>query len=170
MMGQQLVNIANSKHIQFALLLLVSWCVMVTTHEAGHILAGCACGGELVDYELRPWKLPHSYFNPDPHPLITVWAGPVLGVLLPISVALIVRKQVMWLIADFCLIANGSYLAAAWFSGDRLLDTQRLIDAGAPAWSIATYIVATCLIGYLRFRNSCMRYLSSSSDAVSKCR
>ena len=154
------------KGLKFGLLLLASWVVMTTTHEVGHILAGWLSGGTLQQYELRPWRLPYSLFSPDPHPIVTVWAGPILGVLLPVSVAMLVRHHTVWFIANFCLIANGSYLAAAWLSGDRLLDTQRLLDAGAPPWSVALYIVVTCGIGYLRFRSSCVAFFSSTSDAA----
>ena len=62
--------------------------------------------------------------RPRPAPvLVTLWGGPVLGAVLPLAAALLVRRQWVWFIAYFCLLANGLYLAAAWASGERFLDT-----------------------------------------------
>lgn len=144
----------------FVVLLIVSWVTMVATHEGGHIFGGLAGGGTLVDYDLAPWRMPYSFFAPDPYPLVTLWAGPLLGVLVPIMVAGIARKPWLWFIADFCLLANGIYLALAWLSGDRLLDTPRLLNAGADPATLLVFCYVTIGIGYLRFRSDCFRYLS----------
>ncbi len=69
-------------------MLAASWCVMVTTHELGHVVSGILSGGQLVHTELRPWKLPHSHFMPDPRPLVTLWGGPILGVTVPLLSAM----------------------------------------------------------------------------------
>lgn len=150
--------------LRAAVLLLLAWCVMVMTHESGHLVGGWLGGGTLAHAELRPWHMPHSLFVPDPKPLLTLWSGPVLGVVVPIAVALLLRwstrlKQPAWFIADFCLLANGAYLAASWLSGDRFLDTPRLLAAGAWPASIATYCLVTIGIGYVRFRADCMALL-----------
>ena len=98
----------------FVLLLTASWAVMTFTHEAGHVLSGWACGGILRHADLAPWHLPHSSFDPDPRPLVTLWGGPILGALVPLTAALVVRRGWAWFVAFFCLLANGSYLATAW--------------------------------------------------------
>lgn len=141
-------------------LLVVAWCVMVIAHECGHLIGGWFGGGKLQHVELRPWHLPHSLFVPDPKPLVTLWAGPLFGVGLPLVVALMVRglpraKLAAWFIADFCLLANGAYLAASWISGDRFLDTPRLLAAGASPVVIGAFCAAAIGIGYLRFRADC---------------
>lgn len=143
----------------FAALLLVSWVVMTFTHECGHVIGGMACGATLTDLDLAPWRMPYSLHAPDPHPLVTLWAGPLLGVAIPITFAALVRRRWAWFIADFCLIANGGYLALAWISGDRFLDTPRLLDAGASPVFIVLYCVATIGPGYVRFRSDCIHYL-----------
>lgn len=130
---------------------------MVVVHECGHLVGGVLGGGTLVEAELRPWRLPHSLFVPDPKPLVTLWSGPVMGVALPMVMALVVPrawrvKRPAWFIADFCLLANGTYLALAWLSGDRFLDTPRLLAAGASPVAIAAYCVLTIGFGYRRFR------------------
>ncbi|MEZ6109870.1 MAG: hypothetical protein R3C99_02440 [Pirellulaceae bacterium] len=79
---------------------------------------------------MLPWHLPYSIFEPDPFPLVTLWAGLIIGVLAPVGVALIIRRDWMWFIANFCILANGA-IATAWFSGDRYLDTPKLLEHGA---------------------------------------
>ncbi len=148
-----------SRWFTLAVLLLAGWCVMTFTHEAGHIVGGWLGGGTLIHAELRPWHLPHSLFEPDPHPLLTVWSGPLLGVIVPVLIAVIVRGRWMWFVADFCLLANGAYLATGWIAGDRYLDTPRLLAAGAWPISVLMYCVITIGIGYVRFRQDCLTVL-----------
>lgn len=149
------------KHISKLVVLLgVSWCVMTFVHESGHILCGYACGGTLLSADLIPWHLPYSIFSPDPSPLVTVWGGPILGVTIPFIAAVCIRRDWMWFIAYFCMLANGSYIVAAWFSGDRYLDTPRLLEDGANTTSIAAYCVLTIGFGYFGFRHQCVRLLT----------
>ena len=146
----------------FAGLLLAGWCFMNATHEAGHVVGGWLGGGTLVDFWPGPWPPAHSRFDPDPHPALTLWAGPLLGCVVPVAFALIVRRTWAWFLADFCVLANGSYLAVAWWTGDRLLDTPRLLAAGVhPAW-VAAFIAVTCGVGYGRFRRDCAAVLGGS--------
>ena len=133
---------------------------MTFTHESGHIIGGWLGGGDLKDAQLYPWQLPYSTFDPDPHPLITLWCGPVLGVLIPLAFAVLIRCEGMWFIAYFCVLANGSYLAIAWITGDRLLDTPKLLDKGETPLSIAIYCLLTIGVGYWGFRKSCVKVLS----------
>lgn len=144
----------------FVVLLVVSWIVMTFTHETGHVIGGWISGATLTDLDLAPWRMPYSLHSPDPHPLVTLWSGPVLGVLVPLALAAVIRRPWVWFIADFCLLANGIYLALAWASGDRFLDTPRLLDAGAVPLSIVLYCTLTIGSGYVRFRKDCIVCLS----------
>ena len=117
--------------LRLVILLLVSWVVMCTTHECGHLLGASISGGTLQRAELRPWKLPYSIFTPDPRPLVTLWFGPLFGAVLPVLLALVLRHRWSWFVAWFCVLANGAYLATAWYAGDALLDTSRMFAAGA---------------------------------------
>ena len=146
----------------FPLLLLVSWVAMTFTHELGHVVGGWVGGATLTDFDLVPWRMPYSLHAPDPMPLLTLWAGPTLGVLIPTLLALALRQRWAWFVADFCMVANGGYLALAWISGDRYLDTARLLDAGAHPATITLYCMVTIGIGYVRFRSDCGRYLRPS--------
>jgi hypothetical protein len=143
----------------FVLLLIASWCVMCFTHEAGHIVGGWLGGGTLTAASLWPWTLPWSIFEPDPYPLVTLWSGPLLGVVVPLVFAVVVRHMAVWFIADFCLLANGTYLFAAWISGDRHLDTPRLLTAGAHPISLVVYCAVTIGVGYWWFRKDCRNIL-----------
>ncbi len=140
-------------------MLCIAWCVMTLTHELGHVVCGWATGGKLTAVDLRPWRLPYSLFQPDPMPLVTLWGGPILGVLFPALIASLIRNNDAWFVASFCCLANGAYVATAWFSGDKYLDTPKLIEHGAWPLSIATYCLITIAVGYTCFRRQCQRAL-----------
>jgi hypothetical protein len=141
---------------------------MTFTHEMGHILCGWACGGTLTSADLRPWQMPYSFFEPDPLPLATIWGGPILGVVIPVIIAFLVRRSWMWFVAYFCVLANGTYIAVAWFSGDKYLDTTKLLEHGAHPMSIGLYSILTIGFGYPGFRRHCQRLFSSSGTAANK--
>jgi hypothetical protein len=138
---------------------------MTTTHETGHVVGGWISGGTLQEASLAPWGLPHSRFEPDPRPLVTLWSGPVLGVVGPLLVAVIVRRPAAWFVAHFCILANGCYLALAWMTGDNHLDTPRLLAAGCPIWVIVAYCLVTITGGYIGFRRACVRVLTPVPNA-----
>ena len=140
---------------RFVGLLLVGWCVMGFAHEGGHVVGGWLGGGTLRDFWPGPWPPPHSRFQPDPRPLLTLWAGPVLGCAVPLALAGLIRRRWAWFVADFCLLANGCYLAVSWLTGDRLLDAPRLLAEGAAPASIAAFAAVTGGVGYWRFRADC---------------
>jgi hypothetical protein len=145
-----------SRWFKLGALVLLAWCVMTFTHELGHLLGGWASGGQLQHAELRPWKLPHSHFEPNPRPLITLWAG-------PLTLAAILKRPWAWFVANFCLLANGCYLATSWVSGEPFLDAPRLIKEGASPLSLVLYCLVTIGFGYWRFRANCVQVLSDSS-------
>lgn len=148
--------------LKLLVLLIVSWCVMTFVHESGHIICGYACGGILQNVDLVPWHLPYSIFEPDPHPLVTLWGGPILGVAIPTILAFVIRSGWMWFIAYFCTLANGVYLATAWLAGDRFLDTPKMLEHGAHPISIAMFCLLTIGFGYVGFRQQCVRVLDPS--------
>jgi hypothetical protein len=148
--------------LKFIALLVASWCVMTFSHELGHIICGCACGGTLTDADLLPWHLPYSFFEPDPRPLVTLWGGPILGVMIPVAIAFVIRTKWIWFIAYFCMLANGSYIATAWVSGDRYLDTPKMLEHGAHPISIAIYCLLTIGFGYVGFRRHCALVLGDT--------
>jgi len=151
------------RYATLALWLIWAWIVMTVCHELGHVLAGLLTGANLQELEIRPWHLPHSIIIAGDNPLLTLWAGPILGSLLPILVAAIVRRPAVTFVAWFCLLANGSYLLLGYFSGDDQLDSIRLLGAGArPAEVLGPSLVAM-LIGYLCFRRACIELLAGQT-------
>ncbi len=125
--------------VRFFFLLVTSWIVMTLTHDLGHIIGGICFGATLQSADLVPWRLPYSIFEPDPFPLVTLWAGLILGVLIPVVVAMTMNRDWVWFIANFCILANGAYIATAWFFGDRHLDAPRLLEHGTSPVTIAVY-------------------------------
>ena len=51
-------------------------------------------------------------------------------------------------------------IATAWLSGDRYLDTPKLLEHGAYPISIAIYCLLTIGFGYVGFRRQCVRMLA----------
>ncbi len=72
----------------------------------------------------------------------------------------------MWFIAHFCILANGAYLAAAWYSGDRYLDTPKLLDQDAHPATVVIYCILTIGFGYVGFRHDCIRILSTPKTST----
>ena len=62
--------------LKFVGLLIASSGVMTSFLESGHVICGFACGGTLTSTDLLPWLLPYSFFEPDPHPLVTLLGRP----------------------------------------------------------------------------------------------
>lgn len=137
---------------------------MTSTHELGHLAAGWAGGASLLDYDLTPWRFPYSVHAPDPDPLFTLWGGPLFGVLAPILLAAMLRRWWGWFVADFCLIANGGYLALAWQSGGRFLDAPRMLSEGAQPITIALFCVITISLGYVRLRSDCIGFFAPENQ------
>lgn len=79
---------------------------MTLTHECGHIVGGWMGGATLTDCDLAPWRMPYSLHAPDPRPLMTLWSGPVLGVIVPLLAAAVIQRPWSWFVADFCVLAN----------------------------------------------------------------
>lgn len=154
--------------LKVGLLLVLSWCAMTMTHEAGHLIGGWTSGGTLKDADLCPWHLPYSIFEPNPNPLLTLWAGPILGVAVPLLAASLIRRSEGWFVGWFCCLANGLYLAIAWWSGEQYLDTTQLLNHGAHPVSIAAYCALTISTGYVGFRKSVLMVLAGSQAKVNE--
>jgi hypothetical protein len=154
------------RFLDLGAMLVASWCVMMFTHELGHVIGGMIGGGSLQAAELRPWRLAYSLFAPDPRPLLTLWAGPMLGVLLPFLAAVVFKSNRVWFVASFCLLANGSYLAIGWFAGDPFLDSPRLLAAGTPPLVLAAITILMTVSGHRLFRRSCQNLLAGPCGSI----
>src|SRR5262245_59144782 len=103
--------------------LLGSWLGMQAVHESGHVLGASLTGGRVARVVLYPLTISRTDLAFNPNPLVVVWAGPALGVLLPLllwGIAAAMRMPgafVLRFFAGFCLIANGAYLAVGSVDG-----------------------------------------------------
>lgn len=132
------------KHGAHALLLitlpLLAWLLMQVVHELGHVVAAWTTGGEVERVILHPLKISRTDVVGSKHPHLVVWAGPIIGSLLPLAiwgVLAALRSSFSWLarfFAGFCLLANGLYIGIGSF--DRIGDAGDLLQDGSPIWTL----------------------------------
>ncbi len=133
---------ASSRRLHQTLLILstlaASWLAMQALHELGHVLGAWASGGRVARVVLYPLTISRTDLAHNPHPLVVVWAGPVLGVLLPLLLWAAARRMpgafVLRFFAGFCLIANGAYIAGGSF--DAIGDCGEMLRHGSPRWAL----------------------------------
>jgi hypothetical protein len=130
---------------------LSSWLGMQLVHESGHVLAAWLTGGRVVKVVFHPLTISRTDVAPSPHPLLVVWAGPVVGVVVPVGAWLGVRALRLpgaylgRFFAGFCLIANGAYIGAGSF--DRVGDCGEMLRHGSPLWALWLFGVAAVAAG-----------------------
>src|SRR3954453_3051070 len=66
-------------------ILVLSWLGMQIVHELGHVLAAWAGGDAVHRVVLHPLTISRTETSHERHPLLVIWGGPVLGVLLPLA-------------------------------------------------------------------------------------
>ena len=127
---------------------------MQAVHEFGHVLGAAVSGGNVERVVLHPLKISRTDVNPNPHPALVVWAGPVMGCLIPIGVRLLCRSALsaidlglLQFFVGFCLVANGSYLVFG--TPDRIGDCGEILRTGAPVWLPMFTGTAALLSGFL---------------------
>ena len=134
-------------------ILPLSWLGMMAVHEFGHVLGAWYTGGTVRKVVLHPLTISRTDLSHNPEPLVVTWAGPVLGVLLPLAAfgaAAGLRLPGAYLLrffAGFCLIANGGYIGGGSF--DRLGDARDLQRHGAPLWQLWAFGLLTVVAGLL---------------------
>src|SRR5947208_8539728 len=64
---------------------LGSWLGMQAVHESGHVLGAWLTGGRVARVVLHPLTISRTDLARNPAPLAVVWAGPLVGVLLPLA-------------------------------------------------------------------------------------
>jgi hypothetical protein len=131
---------------------LASWLGMQMIHEAGHIAGAWLTGGEVARVVLHPLTISRTDLAINPSPLIVVWAGPVAGSLLPLTMwGIAAWRQVpgafaLRFFAGFCLIANGGYIAGGSFGA--IGDSGEMLAHGSPIWSLWLFGVLTIPLGF----------------------
>jgi hypothetical protein len=130
---------------------LGSWLDMQAVHESGHVLATWLTGGRVNHVVLYPLTISRTDLADNPRSLLVVWAGPLVGCLLPLFAWIMValfRQPWVYLprfFAGFCLIANGAYIAGGAF--DRIGDTGEMLRHGSPLWCLLAFGAVTVPAG-----------------------
>lgn len=130
---------------------LVSWLGMQAVHEFGHVIGAIVTGAQIRRVSLDPLSISRTDLGQNPHPLFVVWAGPVLGSLLPLvlwSIAEMFRWRAAFVIrffAGFCLIANGAYIGVGSF--DEVGDCKEMLISGSPLWGLWMFGLVTVSTG-----------------------
>jgi hypothetical protein len=129
-----------------------SWLGMQAVHELGHVLGAVLTGGEVATVVLYPLTISHTELIDNPHPLVVVWAGPLVGVLLPIviwgvlAVAGTTGAFVARFFAGFCLIANGAYIGVGSFFGAG--DCGEMLRQGSNVWVLRLFGAVAVPVGF----------------------
>lgn len=154
-MGSQTVpddrNSRRNRLVLMATLIPLCWLGMMIVHELGHVLGAAATGGRVERVVLHPLTISRTDVQPNPAPLAVTWAGPALGVFVPVLVfiawrlARIPEVHVWRFFTGFCLLANGLYIAAGSF--DRVGDAGDLLRHGAGVWQLWLFGIATVPAG-----------------------
>ncbi len=132
MRGKQIILIAT--------FLPLCWLLMQVVHEAGHVLGALATGGKVTQVVLHPLAISRTDVLPNPVPLVVVWAGPLLGTVIPLGLFLLARQtkwQAAFLLrffAGFCAVANGLYIGIGSIEG--IGDAGEMMHLGSPRWSL----------------------------------
>ena len=130
---------------------LFSWLMMQIVHELGHVSAAIATGGRIRRVVLHPLRLSRTDVEPNPHPLVEVWAGPAVGTAVPVTVWLLAKAMrgpgllLYRFFAGFCCIANGVYIAFGSKSGG--MDTAVMLNHGCHRWQLVLFGIPVTLVG-----------------------
>lgn len=136
--------IPNTKSLLLMSLATIgSWYTMMAAHEFGHVLGAWITGGRVERVVLEFFAFSRTDVSANPHLLIVVWAGPIVGVLVPLlawAINRVIRRSSdliarFW--AGFCLLANGLYIGAGAF-GD-IGDAGDMLAAGSPMWALLAF-------------------------------
>jgi hypothetical protein len=128
------------------------WLAMQAVHELGHVLAGSLSGGTVTKVVLHPLSISRTDVAPNPSPLLVVWAGPTIGVILPLLIWRVVRlcriplAYLSRFFAGFCLIANGAYIGLGSIEG--IGDAGDMLRHGSPSWSLWLFGAVSIPIGF----------------------
>lgn len=132
-------------------MLVLSWLGMLALHELGHVLGAWATGGTVLKIVLHPLSISRVDVSPNPSPLAVVWAGPLLGCILPLAAFGVGRDMrmpnsyLLQFFAGVCCLANGAYIGAGSFGG--IGDAGTMLKFGSPTWQLWLFGAVTFPLG-----------------------
>lgn len=128
-----------------------SWLGMQAVHELGHVLGAWLTGADIEKVVLHPLTISRTDVSYNPHPLAEIWAGPIVGVVLPLVVYLVAWRlhapglYLFRFFAGFCLVANGVYIGIDSFGGSG--DAAELFHYGTPRVLLVAFGMVTFAAG-----------------------
>jgi hypothetical protein len=131
--------------------LLASWLGMQAVHESGHVLGAWISGGRLSRVVLHPLTISRTDLSHNPSPLVVVWAGPTIGVIVPLllwggaAATRLPGAFVLRFFAGFCLLANGLYIGFGSFDG--VGDCGEMLRHGSQLWQLWLFGAVTAPVG-----------------------
>jgi hypothetical protein len=127
------------------------WFGMMAVHELGHVGGVLATGATIAKVVLHPLTISRTDASVNPSPLSVVWAGTIVGVILPVGLVILAKiSKLGWayllrFFAGFCLIANGCYIGIGSFGG--VGDAGDMLRHGSPMWCLWLFGLATVPLG-----------------------
>lgn len=133
-------------------LILVCWLGMMCLHELGHVAGALLTGGSIQKVVLHPLAISRTDVRPNPSPSVVVWAGPLIGSILPLCIWLVCPRigqirPVLQFFAGFCLITNGAYIAVG--SAEGIGDAGEMLATGTPLWVMLLFGLISGSCGFL---------------------
>jgi len=149
-----LVRAGRERFFQIVLVatfLPLCWFGMMAVHELGHITAAVATGGTVTQVVLHPLTISRTDVQPNPQPLIVVWAGPIAGVTAPLILWAVCHgwripgAYLSRFFAGACCICNGAYIGAGSLHG--IGDCGAMLHHGSPMWTLWLFAIVTLPTG-----------------------
>ena len=147
------MKIERNTILLIASTLVASWLGMQCVHEFGHCIGAWLTGGIVERVNLKPWLISQTILSHNPQPLAVVWAGPIVGVVLPLFLWLGVaffRLPFTFLFrffAGFCLVVNGLYIGIGSFF--QIGDCGDMLLYGSNYWQLWLFGIITVPLGFL---------------------
>ena len=126
---------------------------MQAIHESGHVLGAWLTGGQVTRVVLHPLTISRTDLAENPHPLLVVWAGPMVGIVAPLilwAIAYALRLNLAFLLrffAGFGLLANGLYIGLGSFN--HIGDCGEMLRHGSQLWHLWLFGLLTAPAGLL---------------------
>ena len=124
-----------------------SWYAMMAVHEAGHAITAALTGGKVTRVVVPLLGFSGTDLARNPHPLLVVWGGQVLGCILPLA---------LWGLLRLLLLGFGVVAAAGGFAlwnglGPRfgIGEPREQVDARATALMAAAFLATAALVAAL---------------------
>ncbi|HBC89185.1 MAG TPA: hypothetical protein DCZ94_19775 [Lentisphaeria bacterium] len=105
-------------YIKFLSVIAIGWFPLQLLHEAGHIISCKFNGGTVHKIAFHFNVFTETIREGSAHPVIDIWMGPIVGIILPLLLLLIPAKkdikEILVLFCAVCLIGNGLYIGLGW--------------------------------------------------------